>query len=339
MATLTTLIPAYKKEHLAEMFAGLARQTFRDFKVIVSDDSPGDEITALIRDGAFGRVTANLDLQVVRGPKNARLNYQQLLDLWNFGSPYVHMQLDDDAIYPDFYRTHLAAHATGLFGVSVSRRWITHDDIRPVHGINLPRCVSDSPLLFVPVHEKDLFSSMVPTCNNWVGEFSNMVMSAAGVSRFPTPPSDGLSYYGWPDVGFLLESIQHLPMVYIRDHLGIFRQHAQQSTNRVINHSGRVSGMAWIAAALHAWQEQRISYPEAVNAIMYTVGECLRKFGEDDPVINEMYDLVQQHGASLADLHARFTPYWLRVLASHPSTDAATFAPAAERARPEPVAA
>ena len=335
MATLTTLIPAYKKEHLAEMFVGLARQTFRDFKVIVSDDSPGDEITAMVRDGAFGRLTANLDLQVVRGPKNARLNYQHLLDLWNFSSPYVHMQLDDDAIYPDFYRTHLAAHATGLYGVSVSRRWITQDDIRPVHGINLPRCVAESPLLFVPVYENDLFSSMVPTCNNWVGEFSNMVMSAAGASRFPTPPATGLSYYGWPDVGFLLESIQHQPMVYIRDHLSIFRQHAQQSTNRVINHSGRVSGMAWIAAALHAWQEQRISYAEAVNAIMYTVGECLRKFGEDDPVINEMYDIVQQHGASLAALHARFTPYWLRVLASHPSTDATTYVPAAERARPE----
>ena len=333
MATLTTLIPAYKKEHLAEMFAGLARQTFRDFRVILSDDSPGDEITALIERGDFARVTANLDLQVVRGPKNARLNYQHLLDLWGHGSPYVHMQLDDDAIYPDFYRTHLAAHATGTFGVSVSRRWITFDDIRPVHGINLPRCVAQSPLLFVPVNEPDLFSSMVPTCNNWVGEFSNMVMSAAGASHFPTPPANGLSYYGWPDVGFLLESVQRLPMVYIRDHLSIFRQHAQQSTNKVLNHSGRVSGMAWIAAALHAWQEQRIGYAEAVNAIMYTVGECLKKFEETDPVLSELYDIVQREGASLAGLHAAFTPFWLRVLASHPSTDAATFAPS--RAQPE----
>jgi len=93
----------------------------------------------------------------------------------------------------------------------------------------------------------------------------------------------------------------------------------------VLNHSGRVSGMAWIAAALHAWEQQRISYAEAVNAIMYTVGECLKKFDESDPVLNEMYDIVQRHGKSLAELHAAFTPYWLRVLASHPSTDAATF--------------
>ena len=50
---------------------------------------------------------------MVRGPKNARLNYQHLIDLWGRQSPYVHMQLDDDAIYPEFYRTHMAAHATG----------------------------------------------------------------------------------------------------------------------------------------------------------------------------------------------------------------------------------
>jgi len=339
MATLTTLIPAYKKDYLAEMFLGLARQTFRDFKVIVSDDSPGDEITALIQGGAYDALTRGLDLQVVRGPKNARLNYQALLDLWGGRSPYLHMQLDDDAIYPDFYRTHLAAHATGRFGVSISRRWITHVDMRPVHGIHLPRCVADSPLLYVPVDEQSLFSSMVPTCNNWIGEFSNMVMSADGARHFPKPPADGLSYYGWPDVGFLLESIQHLPLVYIRDHLGIFRQHPEQSTNRTLNHSGRVSGMAWVACALHAWREGRISYAEAVNAIMYTVGQCLKKFDEGDAVLNEFYDIVQQRGASLDGLHAAFTPFWLRVLASHPSTAAAVDASRATPAQAELAAA
>ena len=49
MPTITTLIPAYKKEILGEILLGLARQTFRDFRVILSDDSPGDEITAADR--------------------------------------------------------------------------------------------------------------------------------------------------------------------------------------------------------------------------------------------------------------------------------------------------
>ena len=33
-----------------------------------------------------------------------------------------------------------------------------------------------------------------------------MVMSAEGASRLPAPPADDLSYYGWLDVGFVLES-------------------------------------------------------------------------------------------------------------------------------------
>ena len=58
MPTITTLIPAYKKEFLGETLLGLARQTFRDFRVIVSDDSPGDEITQLIQSGHYGDLRA-----------------------------------------------------------------------------------------------------------------------------------------------------------------------------------------------------------------------------------------------------------------------------------------
>ena len=49
MATITTLIPAYKKEFLGEVFLGLRRQSFKDFRIVLSDDSPGDEISSLIR--------------------------------------------------------------------------------------------------------------------------------------------------------------------------------------------------------------------------------------------------------------------------------------------------
>jgi len=67
MTTLTTLIPAYKKEYLAEVFLGLRRQSWRDFRVVLSDDSPGDEISGLIAGGHFGQLLDGLDLTVVRG--------------------------------------------------------------------------------------------------------------------------------------------------------------------------------------------------------------------------------------------------------------------------------
>ena len=330
MPTITTLIPAYKKEFLGETLLGLARQTFRDFRVILSDDSPGDEITQLIHAGHYGELTRTLDLQVVRGPKNARLNHQSLMDRWAGTSPFVHLQLDDDVVFPEFYRSHMAAHETGRFSVSVSRRWVTHGDTRPVMGINQPAVVARSPLLYVPVDADALFQTMVPTCNNWIGEFSHMVMSAEGARAYPRPPVADLSYYGWLDVGFVLTAVQTAPLVIVRDHLGIFRQHAAQTTHHMRTGIGRVSSMAWVTTALLAWREGRIARSDVVTAITWNVRQCLERFGEEDPVINEFFDLVQAHGGNLERLYAAYKPFWLRVLASHPAT--AATAPGAREA-------
>lgn len=343
MATITTLIPAYKKDYLGELFLGLARQNFRDFRVVLSDDSPGEEISALIRSGHFGALLKGLDLTLLVGPKHARLNHVALIRHWNHSSPYVHIHLDDDLIYPDFYRQHLEAHATGRFSASISRRWITHMDSRPVHGIEQPRFVAQSPLRVVPVDGDALFSSMVPTCNNWLGEFSNMLLSAEGLSHWPVASATEMNYYGWPDVGFLLTAGQHLPVAVLRDHLGVFRQHPGQTTHQARHHGGRVSFMAWAAYALQAWKEGRITHPQAVHAISYTVGECLKRFAEDDAIANRFYDLIQHQGHSMEGLYAAFKPFWLELLASHPATApeavfapraAATSAPAATEATP-----
>jgi glycosyltransferase involved in cell wall biosynthesis len=320
MPTITTLIPAYKKEFLGETLLGLARQTFRDFRVVISDDSPDDEITHLIQAGHFGDLSRSLDLEVVRGPKNARLNHQALIDRWAGSSPFVHLQLDDDVVFPEFYRTHMAAHQTGRYSVSVSRRWVTHGDTRPVMGINQPAVVARSPLHFVPLDEEAVFQTMVPTCNNWIGEFTQMVMSAEGARAYPRPPVDDLSYYGWLDVGFVLTAVQKAPLVIVRDHLGIFRQHASQTTHQMKSSIGRVSSMAWVTTALLAWREGRISRSDVVTAITWNVRECLQRFGEDDPVINEFFDMIQAHGGHLERLYAAYKPFWLRVLASHPAT-------------------
>ena len=320
MPTITTLIPAYKKEFLGETLLGLARQTFRDFRVVISDDSPDDEITHLIEAGHYGELSRSLDLQVVRGPKNARMNHQALIDRWAGSSPFVHLQLDDDVVFPEFYRTHMAAHQTGRFSVSISRRWVTDGDTRPVMGINQPAVVARSPLHFVPLDEEAVFQTMVPTCNNWLGEFTQMVMSAEGARAYPRPPVDDLSYYGWLDVGFVLTAVQKAPLVIVRDHLGIFRRHASQTTHQMKSSIGRVSSMAWVTSALLAWREGRISRADVVTAIKWNVRECLERFGEDDPVINEFFDLIQAHGGQLEHLYAAYKPFWLRVLASHPAT-------------------
>ena len=69
MTLIATLIPAYKADYLCDLFAGLRSQTFKDFRVILSDDSPGARITEMIRGGRFDALIKNLNLLVVRGRK------------------------------------------------------------------------------------------------------------------------------------------------------------------------------------------------------------------------------------------------------------------------------
>jgi hypothetical protein len=324
MTLLTTLIPAYKPDYLGEVFLGLRRQSLRDFRVILSDDSPGGQITEMIRDGRFGPLASELNLLVVRGPGNARRNHEQLLERWAGQTALVHFHLDDDVIFPDFYRAHAQAHAAQPIAASVSQRWLSQTNSLPAWDLPLPAFVDDSPLRKVLVSPEELFASTVASCENWLGEFSNTVFSAAGAAHYPSAPADRLSYYGLLDIGALLAAGQHLPLAFLRDHLGVFRQHAQQTTHTVRAHGHRVAMLAWATYALQAWSEQRISAQQTVNAIGITVKRCLDLYGEDDPVMNRFYDLVQTEGRSLPGLHRAYTGFWLKLLASHPATAAAT---------------
>jgi hypothetical protein len=320
MTTLTTLIPAYKPDYLGETLLSLRRQGFRDFRVIVSDDSPDATITTMLRDGHFAAATDGLNVLVVRGPRNARLNHLALLDRWAGSTPFVHLLMDDDVVFPGFYEAHLAAHASGEFGVSVSARWLSQGDAQPAWSLPIPAALAECPQRAVPLDAGFVFSTVVPGCENWLGELSNMVWSAAGAAHYPRPPADGLSYYGLLDIGAVLESVCHLPLVFVQERLGVFRQHAQQTTHGVGQHGHRVSMLVWAATALHAWRQGRIGAPEVVRAVSTTVRRCMDLYGERDEVMNRFFDIVQAEGRSLDGLHAAFTRFWLALLAAHPAT-------------------
>lgn len=319
MSQITTLIPAYKKEYLAELFVALRRQSFKDFKVILSDDSPGGVITDMIRSGHFGKLTSELNLLVVRGPQNARRNHEQLLDLWGGQTPLVHFNLDDDVIYPDFYRTHVAAHLAAPCCATVSQRWLSHADGVPAWSLPLPDFVNDCSGHVIQPTTEELFASTVGTCQNWLGELSNMVMSAEGAALYPRPPRDDLSYYGLLDIGFVLNAAPTLPVTFIREPLSVFRQNDQQTTHGTHSHGGRVGFLAWIAYALAAWRDGHLSPELAVAAIGTATQRVMHHFSED-PIVAEYFTILDTQASSLDSLYVAFRGFWLRLLASNPGT-------------------
>jgi hypothetical protein len=328
MTQITTLIPAYNKAWLGELFAGLCNQRFQDFRVILSDDSPDGEITTMIRDGRFDALLGRLDLVVLRGPRNARLNHQALLDAWGGKTPLVHFHLDDDLIFPDFYQAHVDAHARHRVAATISRRWLSGSDGRPAASVPLPEFAAADERRVVEFGAEELFATTVARCDNWLGELTHMVFSADGARHYPQPSAHGLNYYGLLDIGFLLEASRHMRLACLREHLGVFRQHAQQTTHNRHTHGARIAFLCWVAYALAAWREGRLPAAQVVQAVTVASQRTLQQMG-DDPVVLEYLTLVEQHNSSLDALCTAFTDFWLRLLASQPAT----------RPAPQPVAA
>ncbi|TAK98361.1 MAG: glycosyltransferase family 2 protein [Aquabacterium sp.] len=328
MTQITTLIPAYKKEYLGPLFLALRRQSFKDFKVIVSDDSPGGVITDMIRNRHWGQLTDELNITVVRGPQNARRNHEQLLDLWAGSTPLVHFNLDDDLIYPEFYRTHVAAHVAAPCCASVSQRWLSHDDGVPAWTLPLPDFVHECNGHVLQPTTEELFNSTVGTCQNWLGELSNMVFSAEGAALYPRPPAKDLSYYGLLDVGALLAASQHLPVTFIREYLGVFRQNEQQTTQvSTYSHGGRVGFLAWVTYALAAWRDGHINPETAIGAIGTATQRIVHHFSEDT-VMAEYFHILDTQAGSLDQLYLAYRTFWLKLLASNPGTAAGLQEPA-----------
>jgi hypothetical protein len=316
---IATLVPAYKLDFLAPLFSALRTQTLRDFRVIVSDDSPGATITDALRSGRFDALIHGLDLTVVGGPSSPLKNHQHLLDTWEHSTPLVHLLMDDDVIYPDFYRAHAELHARQRLSASVSLRWLTDPAGAPFATLPLPGFVTQSAARSIEIDTALLFDSTVARSENWLGELSNMVFTAEAASCFPRPPAGGVSYFGLPDVGLLLNAAGTGPVRVLRDHLGGFRQHAGQTTANTQSVNLKIAHLAWVAFALQARRDGHLDDARAVQGIAAATQRCLPVYG-GDPVMQRYFAIVQTCLADLGRFEAEFEAFWQSLLRSCPDT-------------------
>lgn len=324
MSSIVTLIPAYKLDYLGELFLGLRSQTFKDFRVVLSDDSPGAVITEAIRSGAFDSLIDPLNLLLVRGPTLGSFqNIRFLLERWGGDAPLVHVHLDDDVIYPDFYRAHALAHIGQRAGASVSLRWLTRSDGRPTATLPLPAFIDEQAARVLSIDAERLFASTVPQCDNWLGELSNTVLSAEAAQRYRHCRMAGLSYYGLGDIGVLLDVSRHAPIALIRDHLSGFRSNPQQSSAQTQSFTLRCGFIAWVALALAAWRDGRIDEPQARQSLATTVQRC-RQHHASDATMREFIAIVEHHRDDLAALHGKFAAFWSKLLATDSDSREAT---------------
>jgi hypothetical protein len=285
MTAIVTLIPAYKTEYLGDLFSGLISQKMKDFKVILSDDSPDGEVTEKIRKGFYGNISEKINLLVVRGPcQGAHKNTQYLIREWGKTAPFVHIHLDDDIIYPDFYRAHLQLNLYHKFSASASLRWVTNINGQPDQEFPLPEFLLKNINHIIKLTSFEIFNSTIPSCTNWIGEFTNMIFDSNIANLYLDLKIADFSYYGLNDIGLLLDGSRLAPVGIIRDHLSGFRRHPNQSTAQINSHGIKCGHLAWCALAFASLKECRISPEFAMHSIKIAINRAHRLYHADESI-------------------------------------------------------
>ncbi|MCE4556102.1 hypothetical protein [Pelomonas cellulosilytica] len=314
---ITTLIPAYKTKYLVELLTGLVTQTHKPQRVVVSDDSPDGEFGALLQSPAMALAMRRLPIEIHQGPRaGAYENFKHLVQLWGESTEFCHLLLDDDILYPDFYMRHAMAHATGHHPCSISARWCSNERGQPVEGMPIPKAVWFSNDRTLLLDATVLFSTTLPDCQNWLGEFSNCVMRKEVAALLFKPEFAGVSYAGLWDLGAFLAASLIGPVAYIQDRLGAFRAGGEGHSAQMLGKHMKAAHLGYGALALGATRLGRLGGEQARQAYA-GLYEALRNRYERETDVSPFIDVVRRLSVGEAAAEEEFLALWNAFLSSH----------------------
>ncbi|MDR7334654.1 glycosyltransferase family A protein [Roseateles asaccharophilus] len=314
---VTTLIPAYKTKYLVELLTGLVTQTRQPQRVIVSDDSPNGEFGALLRSPNMELAMRKLPIEIHQGPRaGAYENFKNLIRLWDGSTEFCHLMLDDDVLYPDFYMRHMMAHATGHHPCSISARWNSNERGQPVEGMPIPKAVWFSNDRTLLLDATVLFSTTLPECQNWLGEFSNCVMRKEMAELLFKPEFGGVSYEGLWDLGAFLAASLISPVVYIQDRLGAFRAGGEGHSAQMLGKHMKAAHLGYGALALGATRIGRLGQEQARQCYAGLHGALHNRYAQE-PDMAPFVDIMRRLSQGDATAEADFLQHWNSFLTSH----------------------
>ena len=267
-----TLVPAFKPKYVPELLLALCSQTVKPARVIFSDDSPGGVYRAVLRAEPMQQLMSQLNVESVEGPRAGRLaNMRHLLNVWNGSTERVHFLFDDDIIYPSFYERHLAAHAGGGIGCSVSRRWTAAESGQPTGILAEPLPIAQHGERAFTLDANSVFVSTVPTTNNWFGELSNAVFDHSLHGIIHDLRLGGVLFVGLEDIGSFLRASLTKPLCYLNEPLGFFRTNPYQNSADLRGKEVKTAYFGWFALAIGGRRLGRLTPAQALT--------CFRNYG------------------------------------------------------------
>lgn len=317
----TTLIPVYKTQFLEDLIACLHAQTLQDFQVIFSDDSPSQDVAQLLDDLHLD-TPIRFPYRVIHGPRlGPASNAHHLFTAWNFSTPYIHYLLDDDLIFPDFYASHIAAYQQTAAQACFSPRIIVDERKTPLAGIStppseaLPKKQSIEMLDFAAC-----VRSILPSCNNWLGELSNTTFLGQAVADGVSGQLYALPYYGLNDLGIFLEILRQAPAAYIHNTLGAFRINRLQTSGNAHSSVFKSTVVSWISLALDAYNMGVLSLADTQQCLR-TVQPSIVQLAQNHAELMPLVPILttwQCAPEDIVSLHTAFAHYWLVQLQDYP---------------------
>ncbi|MBX3620022.1 MAG: glycosyltransferase [Rhizobacter sp.] len=315
---ITTLIPAYKSQFLPELLQSLRRQTRPVGKIIFSDDSPGGEYRATLFSDALAPLRRGLDIECVEGPRKGGgyANMVNLLKVWGGRSELLHLLLDDDVVYPEFYERHLVAHASAQVSCSISRRWTANEEGRPLESLPLPPGIAGHPHRMVTLDEGLVFMTTAIEGKNWFGEFSNAVFHQSTAEALLKPEFGGVSYAGLWDLGAFMAASLVAPVAFIQDHLGYFRTSPSGNSSKFFGPYMKGAHLGYVALVMGAVRLGKYTPEQARPSYANLALAMAQRYGSQDdmkPFIALLPRMAE--GDALAE--ASFLEVWNAFLERH----------------------
>lgn len=307
---ITTLIPAYKPKYIVELMSSMRYQTRPSQHIIISDDSPNGEFREALFSDHLKPLLTSLNISFYEGPrKGAPANLKHLLNLWNGSSDLVHLMLDDDVAYPEFYERHLVAHASANLSCTISRRWQANEAGVPQVGQPVPPAVANSTSRILSLDADVVFMTTVPECKNWFGEFSNTVMRASTCDLLLKPEIGGVSYAGLWDLGYFLAASMSAPIGHIQDHLGYFRTGGSGNSSNLLGPFMKGAVLGYAALAMGGQRVGKLSHAQALKCYGIIASVLSRCYSEQEDM-RVFCQLLPEMAASISDAEDRFLEAW-----------------------------
>ena len=314
---IVTLVPAYKPAYLADLLNSLRLQTRPSRQIIFSDDSPNGEYRATLMSDTYAPLREGLNIECHEGPRRGGYpNIMQLVEVWARRSPLVHVMLDDDVIYPDFYERHLVAHASSHFSCTISRRWTASETGQPISGQPLPAAVTDSAHRLVSLDAGFVFMTTAADCKNWFGEFSNAVFRAETTPLLMKPVFEGVSYAGLWDLGAFMAASLQAPVGHIQDHLGYFRTGGQGHSAKFFGPYMKAAHLAYAALGLGGRRLGQYSDTQARHCFG-TIAKALQQRYASQTDMTPFIELMPRLAAGEGAAEAAFVERWHAWLRQH----------------------